>query len=128
MKVYVAPARSMYWYSTKSSRLIPVAVAFARFATAGLASHSYVTPVLAAPVGSRALPSSLIRSFVFSLAAGRRATETSGRTPSSRCTLRVTGKNVAIKSIRGEIIQRLRKEIPTMHGVLWEYDDDDESA
>jgi Fe-S cluster biogenesis protein NfuA len=44
------------------------------------------------------------------------------------CTLRVTGKNVAIKSIRGEIIQRLRKEIPTMHGVLWEYDDDDESA
>lgn len=40
------------------------------------------------------------------------------------CTLRVTGKNVAIKSIRGEIIQRLRKDIPTMHGVLWEYDDE----
>ena len=39
------------------------------------------------------------------------------------CTLLVTGKNVAIKSIRGEIIQRLRKEIPTMHGVLWEYAD-----
>lgn len=40
------------------------------------------------------------------------------------CTLRVTGKNVAIKSIRGEIIQRLRADIPTMHGVLWEYDDE----
>ena len=39
------------------------------------------------------------------------------------CTLLVTGKNVAIKSIRGEIIQRLRKDIPTLHGVLWEYAD-----
>ena len=39
------------------------------------------------------------------------------------CTLLVKGKNVAIKSIRGEIIQRLRKDIPTLHGVLWEYED-----
>ena len=38
------------------------------------------------------------------------------------CTLRVLGENAAIKSIRGEIIQRLRKEMPTLAGVLWEYE------
>ena len=38
------------------------------------------------------------------------------------CTLRVAGKNAAIKSIRGEIIQRLREHIPTLAGVLWEYE------
>ena len=38
------------------------------------------------------------------------------------CTLRVIGENAAIKSIRGEIIQRLRKEMPTLAGVLWEYE------
>ena len=41
------------------------------------------------------------------------------------CTLRVLGENAAIKSIRGEIIQRLRKEMPTLAGVLWEYDSED---
>ena len=30
------------------------------------------------------------------------------------CTLREIGENAAIKSIRGEIIQRLRKEMPTL--------------
>lgn len=38
------------------------------------------------------------------------------------CTLRVYGENAAMKSIRGEIIQRLRKEMPTLSGVLWEYE------
>ena len=40
------------------------------------------------------------------------------------CTLRVIGQNAAIKSIRGEIIQRLRKEMPTLQGVLWEYENE----
>ena len=38
------------------------------------------------------------------------------------CTLRVLGENAAITSIRGEIVQRLRNEMPTLAGVLWEYE------
>ena len=36
------------------------------------------------------------------------------------CTLRLTGSGAALRSIKGEIIQRLRKEMPSMAGVLWD--------
>ena len=37
-------------------------------------------------------------------------------------TLYGIGENAAMKSIRGEILQRLRKDMPTLSGVLWEYE------
>jgi len=36
------------------------------------------------------------------------------------CTLRLTGSGSALRSIKGEIIQRLRDKMPSMAGVLWE--------
>ena len=36
------------------------------------------------------------------------------------CTLRLTGPSAALRSIKGEIIQRLRAKMPTLDGVLWE--------
>lgn len=36
------------------------------------------------------------------------------------CTLKVVGNEATVKSVRGEILQRLRKEIPTLAGILWE--------
>ena len=38
------------------------------------------------------------------------------------CTLKVIGENTAMKSVRGEISQRLRNKMPTLSGVLWEYE------
>ena len=35
-------------------------------------------------------------------------------------TLRMTGSGTMIKSVRGEILQRLRRNIPTLAGVLWD--------
>ena len=36
------------------------------------------------------------------------------------CTLRLTGSGSALRSIKGEIIQRLRENMPSLAGVLWE--------
>ena len=36
------------------------------------------------------------------------------------CTLRLTGSGSALRSIKGEIIQRLRARMPSLAGVLWE--------
>ena len=36
------------------------------------------------------------------------------------CTLRLTGSGAALRSIKGEIIQRLRSRMPSLDGVLWE--------
>ena len=36
------------------------------------------------------------------------------------CTLRLTGTGSALRSIKGEIIQRLRAQMPSLAGVLWE--------
>ena len=36
------------------------------------------------------------------------------------CTLRLTGSGSALRSIKGEIIQRLRGRMPSLAGVLWE--------
>merc|ERR1712118_607324 len=36
------------------------------------------------------------------------------------CTLRLTGPSATLRSIKGEIIQRLRAKMPTLDGVLWE--------
>lgn len=35
-------------------------------------------------------------------------------------TLRMTGSGAMIKSVRGEVLQRLRNKIPTLAGVLWD--------
>ena len=35
-------------------------------------------------------------------------------------TLRMTGSGTMIKSVRGEVLQRLRNKIPTLAGVLWD--------
>lgn len=35
-------------------------------------------------------------------------------------TLRMTGSGTMIKSVRGEVLQRLRAKIPTLAGVLWD--------
>jgi len=36
------------------------------------------------------------------------------------CTLRMTGASASLRSIKGEIIQRLRDKMPSLDGVLWE--------
>ena len=36
------------------------------------------------------------------------------------CTLRLTGSSATLRSVKGEIIQRLRDKMPTLAGVLWE--------
>lgn len=35
-------------------------------------------------------------------------------------TLRMSGSGTMIKSVRGEVLQRLRNKIPTLAGVLWD--------
>ena len=36
------------------------------------------------------------------------------------CTLRLSGSGATLRSVKGEIIQRLRTKMPTLAGVLWD--------